>query len=57
MLENWDSSNVDLEEEIENVKKWVSEKDNLLKIIDNKKTDIEKKENKKVKKTSGIRVR
>ena len=57
MLENWDSSNVDLEEEIENVKKWVSEKDNLLKIIDNKKTDIEKKENKKVKKTPGIRVR
>ena len=57
MLENWDSSNVDLEEEIENVKKWVSKKDNLLKIIDNKKTDIEKKENKKVKKTSGIRVR
>ena len=57
MLENWDSSNVDLEEEIENVKKWVSERDNLLKIIDNKKTDIEKKENKKVKKTPGIRVR
>ena len=47
----------DLEKEIENVKKWVSEKDNLLKIIDNKKTDIEKKENKKVKKTPGIRVR
>ena len=46
-----------LEKEIENVKKWVSEKDNLLKIIDNKKTDIEKKENKKVKKTPGIRVR
>ena len=57
MLENWDSSNVDLEEEIENVKKWVSERDNLLKSIDNKKTDIEKKENKKVKKTPGIRVR
>ena len=34
MLENWNSSNADLEEEIENVKKWVSEKDNLLKIID-----------------------
>ena len=29
----------------------------LLKSIDNKKTDIEKKENKKVKKTPGIRVR
>ena len=57
MLENWDSSNVDLEEEIEKVKKWVSERDNLLKSIDNKKTDIEKKENKKVKKTPGIRVR